>query len=131
MVKALYAPPEQGALGMVIDALLILALVFVSLSAPLWVAQLRAPSTSAAVASADAPKPTWESLGQHAVMAAQWEKLGKDPSAAAVIINNRFDYAVNPAKLGLTAALLVIYYFFMLRISEREYREVIAEKFDR
>lgn len=131
MQKTPYAPPEQGALGMMVDAVLILALVFVSLSAPLWVADLMTPTTAAPVADEATPPPTWESLKQNAVMAAQWEKLGKDPTVAAAMINNRFDYSVNPLKLGATAALLLIYYFFMLRLSNQEYREVIAEKFDR
>lgn len=127
MARTPYAPPEQGTLGMIIDSLLVLALVFVSLSAPIWITQIGAPA--AAEAPADAPPPTWESLGQTPAMAAQWEKLGKDPAAAAAIINARFDYTVDPVKLGLTAGLLVLYYFFMLRLSDREYREVIAEKF--
>lgn len=50
--------------------------------------------------------------------------------AAAAISNKRFDYSVNPLTLDISVALLVIYYFGMLRLSEREYREVIAEKFD-
>lgn len=132
MAKTRYVPPEQGTLGMIVDSLLVLALVFVSLSAPLWITQVATPdpATATATAAKDTPPPTWESLGQNAVMAAQWEKLGKDPAAAATIINARFDYSVDPLKLGLTAGLLVLYYFFMLRLSEREYREVLAEKFD-
>lgn len=129
MAKTAYTPPEQGTLGMIIDSLLVLALVFVSLSAPLWITQLGTPEAPAAATEAT-PPPTWESLGQNPTMVAQWEKLGKDPAAAAAIINARFDYTVDPLKLGLTAGLLVLYYFFMLRLSEREYREVIAEKFD-
>jgi hypothetical protein len=130
MAKARYQPPEQGALGMTFDAVLMLVLVFVSLSAPLWIANLAAPDAAADTAAEAAPTPTWESLGQSPTMVAAWEKLGKDPTAAAAIINNKFDYTIDPVKLGLTALLLIAYYFFMLRLSDREYREVIAEKFD-
>ena len=130
MPKSRYQPPEQGPMGMVFDALLVLILVFVSLSAPLWLANMRAPPDAGAATERASSPPTWETLGQNATMAAQWEKLGKDPVAAAAIINKRFDYSVNPLTLGISVALLVIYYFGILRLSEREYREVIAEKFD-
>jgi predicted PurR-regulated permease PerM len=130
MAKTRYQPPEQGALGMTFDAFVMLVLVFVSLSAPIWITTMNAPAEEASAVEDTAPAPTWEELGQNATMAAQWEKLGKDPTAAAAIINNKFDYTIDPIKLGLTALLLVVYYFFMLRFSEREYREVIAEKFD-
>ncbi len=130
MAKSRYQPPEQGSMGMVLDAFLVLILVFVSLSAPLWVANMQAPPDAGAATERASSPPTWEALGQNATMAAQWEKLGKDTVDAAAIINKRFDYSVNPFTLGISVALLVIYYFVMLRLSEREYREVIAEKFD-
>jgi hypothetical protein len=76
------------------------------------------------------PNPTWESLGQNPTMAAQWEKLGFAPEKAATIIGTRFDYTIDWTALAFTAAVIVGYFVFMFRYSDREYREVIAEHFD-
>ena len=75
------------------------------------------------------PNPSWESLGQNAVMAAQWEKLGIAPEKAATIIGTRFDYNFNWTALAFTALIIVAYFVFMFRYSDHEYREVIAERF--
>jgi F0F1-type ATP synthase membrane subunit b/b' len=63
-------------------------------------------------------------------MQAGWEKLGKDPAAAKAIIDNRFDYSIDAGKLLLVAGLLAFYFWYMLSVSAREYRDVIAERFD-
>ncbi|MBA2490983.1 MAG: hypothetical protein H0V34_04500, partial [Gammaproteobacteria bacterium] len=116
MAKTAYQPPRQGIVGMVVDSLLMLVLVFCALKAPAWVAEWRtlhqpvAAEDSAAptrAAKAVAPKVTWEQLGQNAAMQEGWEKLGKDPAAAKAIIDNRFDYTVNLLQLLFVAALLV------------------------
>ncbi|MGI8738884.1 MAG: hypothetical protein ACR2KU_04320 [Gammaproteobacteria bacterium] len=139
MAKTAYQPPRQGIVGMVVDSLLMLVLVFCALKAPAWVAEWRtshqpvAAEDSAAptrAAKAVAPKVTWEQLGQNAAMQEGWEKLGKDPAAAKAIIDNRFDYTVNLLQLLFVAALLVFYFWYMLTRSAKEYRDVIAEKFD-
>lgn len=134
MAKRRYEPPVQSRTGMMFDAVLMLVLVFVSLSAPIWIKNFSAPAETASEASTAAEAaaaPTWESLGQNPTMAAQWEKLGKDPASAKAMIESRFDYSIDPLKLLLTVALVIVYFVFMLRTSEKEYREVIAEKFDR
>jgi hypothetical protein len=74
---------------------------------------------------------TWESLGQNEVMQQQWEKLGYDPAEAAELINERFDYTIEPWSLALTAAILIGYFLFVLKFSDKEYREVIDERFGR
>jgi uncharacterized membrane protein YjgN (DUF898 family) len=63
-------------------------------------------------------------------MQAQWVKLGHTPDTAAVIINNRFDYTIDPMMLIITILVVVGYFVVVLKISDKEYREVIAEKFD-
>jgi len=73
--------------------------------------------------------PTWESLGQNETMQAQWEKLGIPLEEAANIINDKFDYGIEPIALGITALLLLGYWIVMLSVSKRLYREVITEKF--
>ena len=124
---------------MIIDSLLMLVLVFCALKAPAWIAEWRAAKAEEATAteeatpaseSAEAPAVTWEELGQNAAMQAAWEKLGKDPAAAKVIIDNKFDYTVDVVKLLSVAALLVFYFWYMLSRSAKEYKDVISEKFD-
>jgi len=46
------------------------------------------------------------------------------------MITNRFDYTIEPISLLLTIAVIVGYCMFVLRVSEKEYREVIRERFD-
>ena len=64
-------------------------------------------------------------------MQSAWEKLGKDPAAAKTIIDTKFDYTISYGKLLFVAALIAFYFIYMLRTSAKQYRDVIAEKFDR
>jgi len=73
--------------------------------------------------------PTWQGLGQTPQMQQAWETLGMTPETAAPAILTRFDYSIDPTTFGLTAFLLVAYFGFVIRISGREYRQVIAERF--
>ena len=123
-MKKNYVPPKQGWFGQVFDSLFILALVFASLLIPLLL-----KTESAAEAVAVTAKATWESLHLSAIEQAQWIKLGYDPDKAAALINSKFDYSIDPLWLGITILVIVGYFVFMLKISDKEYREVIAEKF--
>jgi len=132
MARQPYQPPGQGVPGMIIDSLLMLVLVFFALMAPAWIAEWRAahePVAEEAAAAEAAPEVTWEQLGQNPTMQAAWEKLGKDPAAAKAIIDNRFDYTIDIVKLLFVVALIVFYFWFMLSVSAKEFREVIAERF--
>ena len=124
-----YTPPNQGMFGQIFDSILILVLVYASLMLPLLMKQSDKP-TEAPAATAEAAKVTWESLGQNEVMQAQWVKLGFDPDKAAAIINNRFDYTIDPMMLIITIFVVVGYFVIILKVSDNQYREVIAEKFD-
>ncbi len=128
MAKQIYKPPVQGKAGMVFDSIFLLALVYVALLLPL-VVDFSGEEASAEVTE-EVQAPTWESLGQNKVMQEQWEKLGIKVEDAAAIINDKFDYTIEPVSLIGTALVLIGYFVFMLRISDKEYREVIAEKFD-
>ncbi len=128
-MKQNYIPPNQGMFGQIFDSILILVLVYASLMLPLLMKEKAAPTAEPAVAS-EVVVNTWESLGQNEIMQAQWVKLGYDPDKAAVIINNRFDYTINPMMLIITILVVVGYFLVVLKVSDKEYREVIAEKFD-
>jgi hypothetical protein len=119
-----YRPPRQSLLGQWIDAGVLLFLVFGALYAPVLLGW-----TTPAAKSAPPASPTWESLHQNPAMAAQWEKLGYDPAKAAPLIASRFDYTLDPFGLGATALVLIGYFGLIVAVSDRQYREVIEEKF--
>lgn len=130
-MKKKYTPPTQKTIGQIFDSLLILVLVYASLMLPLLFKEeaAAAPEAESAVV-AEPVAVTWESLGQNEVQQAQWVKLGYDPEKAAELINQRFDYTIDPMMLIITILVVGGYFVFMLKISEKEYRQVIAEKFD-
>ena len=121
-----YVPPKQGWVGQVFDSLFILALVYLSLYLPLF---FKKADIAAAADAATVAKPTWASLSLSPVVQQQWEKLGYDAEKAAALISNKFDYTIDPMWLIITAVVIVGYFFFVIKISDKEYREVIAEKF--
>jgi len=120
-----YVAPKQSKVSQLIDVLVLVALTVGALFVPLILKMAGAAKT---VASPE-ENPTWESLGQNAVQAAQYEKLGFTPESAHDLILARFDYSFTTGALLVMIAVIVLYYFLMLRFSEIEYREVIAEKF--
>jgi Ca2+/H+ antiporter len=120
-----YEPPVQSGAGQFFDSLVVLVLVYVSLMAPL----LFKGATGAPADAADKPPVTWESLKQTPAMVEQWERLGVDPKTAEPMVTNRFDYTIEPVSLIVTIVVIVGYFIFLLRTSDREYREVIRERF--
>tara|TARA_R110002049_G_C9149664_1_gene560180 strand:+ start:2645 stop:3034 length:390 start_codon:yes stop_codon:yes gene_type:complete len=127
-MENIYIPPKQRWFGQAFDSLFILVLVYASLMAPLFFESEEAATPDNTVVHVS---PSWESLNVNAVEQQQWEKLGFDAESAAVIINDRFDYTIEPISLIVTALILIGYFIFMLQVSKKEYREVIAEKFGR
>ena len=63
-------------------------------------------------------------------MQAQWEKLGYTVETAADIITQPFDYTIDTAGLLITGVVIIGFFVFLVVMSDREYRQVIAEKFD-
>ncbi|KAB1079243.1 hypothetical protein [Methylobacterium soli] len=124
MKKIPYEPPTQSVAGQIFDAFLMLILVFITLYLPLLFKLAGGGTTTT-----DFPNPSWETLGQNATMAAQWEKLGFSPEKAASIVGTRFDYSFNGTALAFTALIIIGYFVFLFRYSDHEYREVIAERF--
>lgn len=136
-----YTPPRQPIAGQFFDVAFLLALVFGALFLPIWL-NIAAPSRVEKLPSgvsyktkADGTKAwtgvTWEKLGQNPTMQAQWKKLGYTKDTAAEIITQPFDYTIDVAGVVATALVVVGYFVFMLVVSEREYKQVIAEKFER
>jgi hypothetical protein len=119
-----YEPPTQSALGQVVDSLLILTLVIASLFAPVYFGLAGDKKLTLTFAGK-----SWEALGQNAVAQAQWEKLGFTPETAHDMIASRFDYSFSWVWFALTVAVIVTYFVFVIRVSDKEYREVIGERF--
>ena len=120
-----YTPPEQGKLGQLIDVIVLMGLSLGALFVPLKLGL----SGAAKVVATPVENPTWETLGQNAAQAAQYEALGYTPESAHDIILARFDYSFEWTSLILMAVLIIGYFVIMLRLSEQEYKQVITEKF--
>lgn len=124
-----YTPPKQGMFGQIFDTILVLVLVYASLMVPLLFKAEAKAEAAAASASAHV-QVSWQSLGQNEIQQQQWVKLGYDPEKAATLINSRFDYTIDPLMLIITIFVVAGYFIFMLKVSDKQYREVIREKFD-
>lgn len=120
-----YVAPKQSRLSQFIDVILLIALTVGVLLLPGYLGLSGAARNIVAVEN-----PTWESLGQTPVMVERWNALGfADAAAAHDMITARFDYSFTWGALVLMIVVIVGYFAMMLMLSEREYRDVIAEKF--
>lgn len=122
-----YSPPEQSKIGQLIDVIVLMALAIGALYLPLKLGL----SGAAKIVATPVENPTWETLQQTPAQAAQYEALGYDPASAHDIILARFDYSFSWINLIVMAVVVIGYFVLMLRLSETEYKEVIAEKFGR
>ncbi|WP_428424532.1 hypothetical protein [Pararhizobium sp.] len=120
-----YKPPKQSFAGQIFDVITLLVLTVGALYLPLYLGLAGAAKTPAPIAN-----PTWETLGQNATEQQQWAALGiTDPAAANDIITARFDYSFSWIALVVMAILVIGYFVLVVRLSDREYRDVIAERF--
>ncbi len=124
MVKK-YIAPKQGGWGQAVDCIFVLALVYICLLLPLL---LGGGANTYTVPDAKS-NPTWQSLHQNPVMQEQWHKLGYDAQEAGKLINTRFNYDFSWISLIITAIVIVGYFVILLRMSDKEYKEVINEAF--
>ncbi|CDX45761.1 hypothetical protein [Mesorhizobium sp. M2C.T.Ca.TU.002.02.1.1] len=122
---ARYIPPEQNKAGQILDIAVVVVAIFVALWLPL---KLGFAGAAKSIDPLDAK--TWDALGQNPTMASIWEKLGYTPETAHDIIQNRFHYIIDWPTLIIMAIVLIAYFVFLFRASDKEYREVINEKFD-
>jgi hypothetical protein len=136
-----YTPPKQSIAGQLFDVGFLLALVFGALFLPIWLGIAvpsrveKLPDGVTYTKSADGMTKTWtgltwEKLGQNPTMQAQWSKLGYTKETAADIITQPFDYDIDVAGVALTGGVILAYFLFLMIVSNKEYKQVIAEKFD-
>ncbi len=120
-----YQPPKQSLAGQVIDVVVLLVLTVGALYLPLYMGLAGAAKTPAPIEN-----PTWEALGQNEVEQAQWAVLGfPDAASANEIITARFDYTFSWTALIVMVVVVVGYFILVVRLSDKEYREVIDERF--
>ena len=123
---AKYNPPEQSRAMQWIDIIFVVAAIFVALWLPL---QAGWAGVSRSIQKIE--NPTWELLGQTPAQVEQWVKLGfADAAAAHDIIQNKFDYSIDWVQLAIMTAVIVGYFVFLFVASDKEYRDVIEEKFN-
>ena len=120
-----YQPPKQSLAGQVVDVVVLLVLTVGALYLPLYMGLAGAAKTPAPIEN-----PTWEALGQNEVEQAQWAVLGfPDAASANEIITARFDYTFSWMALAVMVIVVVGYFILVVRLSDKEYREVIDERF--
>ena len=120
-----YQPPKQSLAGQVVDVVVLLILTVGALYLPLYMGLAGAAKTPAPIEN-----PTWEALGQNEAEQAQWAVLGfPDAASANEIITARFDYTFSWMALIVMVVVVVGYFILVVRLSDREYREVIDERF--
>jgi hypothetical protein len=123
---AKYTPPNQPRGLQIVD----IAFLVIAIFAALWL-PLKAGWAGAAKSIDKIDNPTWEALKQTPAMVEQWVKLGyADAAAAHDVIQNKFHYNIDWLQLILMAAVVIGYFVFLFRASDKEYREVIDEKFN-
>ena len=122
---AKYNPPEQPKAMQWFDIAVVVGAIFLALWFPLYMGWAGNSKVMEVVAD-----PTWETLKQTPAQVEQWVKLGfADAAAAHDIIQNKWDYTINWLQLIFLTIALVGYFVFLFKASDKEYREVIDEKF--
>ena len=120
-----YQPPKQSLAGQIVDVVVLLVLTVGALYLPLYMGLAGAAKTPAPIEN-----PTWEALGQNEAEQAQWAVLGfPDAASANEIITARFDYTFSWMALAVMVVVVVGYFVLVVKLSDKEYREVIDERF--
>ena len=120
-----YKPPKQSLAGQIVDVAVLLVLTVGALYLPLYMGLAGAAKTPVPIEN-----PTWEALGQNEAEQSQWAALGfPDAASANDIITARFDYTFSWVALIVMVVAVVGYFILVVRLSDKEYREVIQERF--
>ena len=122
---AKYIAPEQPIVMQLFDIACLVAAIFLALWFPLYMGWAGISKTLEKI-----DNPTWDALKQSPTMAAQWEKLGFTPETAHGIIQNKWVYSIDWTQLIIMTAVLLGYFVFLFMASDKEYRDVIEEKFN-
>ncbi|GAA4917472.1 hypothetical protein EV188_101696 [Actinomycetospora succinea] len=124
-----YEPPKQSVGGQLLDAVVVLALIFVTLFATTYITSAEDQATTEARPLAEQPLTPGERTQYQKMIDAG---VADEPTlAAGVEANQPSDdkYEIDVLALIGTIVLLGLYLGFVYRTSFREYREVIEERF--
>ncbi|MEW9807389.1 hypothetical protein [Mesorhizobium marinum] len=120
-----YQPPKQSLVGQIVDVVVLLVLTVGALYLPLYLGLAGAAKVPNPIEN-----PTWEALGQNAAEQQQWAALGyADAASANEMITARFDYTFSWTALIVMVIAVVGYFILVVRLSDKEYRDVIEERF--
>jgi hypothetical protein len=119
-----YTPPEQSKVLQFVDIIFLLIAIFGALWLPL---ELKLAGAAKSIDKIE--NPTWETLQQTPGQVEQWQKLGYDVTKAHDVIQNHFHYQIDWRALIVMTIVVLAYFVFLFRASDKEYRQVIAEKF--
>lgn len=145
--KTPYQPPEQSAAGQLFDSLFVIVLVAATLlgclyltvlsaapapaAAPAAVEAAAAPTDPAAPAAEAPAAKAAEPSAQDKIKSERFAALGWDAARvaereAAIAAKS---YSIDWSMLLLTALVVIGYFSFLVRASDKELREVIDERF--
>lgn len=127
--RQVYEPPQQSVGGQLLDAVVVLALIFVTLFATTYITSAEDEAATPARPLAEQPLTPGERT--------QYQKMidagvaDEATLAAGVEANQPADdkYEIDVLALLGTVVLLGLYLGFVYRVSFREYREVVEERF--
>jgi len=132
MSTHVYQPPRQSAAGQFRDSVIILALVFVVLFGVTFAVENTTAGGEGETPTALADLPiTAAEREQYAVMIDRGVIDLEGVNTAVATHYERDDkYEINWGLLALTIASILIYLTVVVRMSLKEYREVVRERFD-
>ena len=136
-----YIPPKQSVAGQLFDVAFLLALVFAALFLPLWL-KIAVPSRVEKLPegvtytmAADGTTKQWTaSPGRSSAKIPPCRPSGRSSAIPwkrpPTSSRSRFDYTIDTAGVVITGIVIIGFFVFLIVMSDREYRQVIAEKFD-
>lgn len=132
MSAHVYQPPKQSAGGQLRDSVIILALVFVVLFGVTFVVQSDTAGGEAEAPTPLAQLPINETERQQYEVMIERGVTDLEAVNAAVAANYERDdkYQINWGLLALTVVSILAYLTVVVRMSLKEYREVVRERFD-
>ncbi|ABG05443.1 conserved hypothetical protein [Rubrobacter xylanophilus DSM 9941] len=131
-----YEPPKQGLRGQLLDAFIILALLFATLFLTTYVIERQTESETTGTETSET-KP----LSELALSSAEKQQFQKMINAGIIDLQATNEvvktnqpttdkYNFSAISLIATIGIIVLYLAFVYWVSLREYKEVIREKFD-
>lgn len=131
MKKEAYEPPKQSGFGQLFDSIFVMALVAVTLLASLYITILSAEDGSEAADAAPvvntiAGTPEVEKIKAERFAALGWSEADVQERQLAIASKS---YEINWLMTIITAIVVIGYFVFLVKVSDRELRQVIDERF--